>query len=211
MVVIYLLWLWISPRRALRKATSVPIAEVGEGARVKIRGTVRVVSEALVAPASERPCVAWHLIAQQSGSTDGSAGDSVMQIVDEKRGQPFYVEDGTGRALVHPGDAFNLLIEKDGELHNIAGSSGVAGVEQRLRDDYGIALKKKGRVFSIKFREGVIEEGETVAVIANATWEAAAEGSPDGYRSPPKVLVMRDRGKPGTEVIISDDPSTTER
>jgi hypothetical protein len=65
-----------------------------------------------------------------------------------------------------------------------------------------------GGLESIRCYEGILEEGERVAVQG----QAAREPDPDAQRDHPRAFPFRTviRGRYGAQVRISDDPSTLE-
>ena len=73
-------------------------------------------------------------------------------------------------------------------------------------------LTSQGFVFNkeMRFAEGVVESGETVAVVGIGSWERDSEEGPvaDGYRaaSSPRQLVMTN--PPGEMLLLSDVPNT---
>ena len=62
---------------------------------------------------------------------------------------------------------------------------------------------------TLRFREGVLEEGETVAVVGQFFWEPDPEPMPGemggGYRDHPVRLVVR--APKNRSIFLSDDPS----
>ena len=160
-----------------------PIAKAEEGALVVVKGRVRLVGDALIAPLSARRCavsqVAIHSVAThfRPVHTDVMARD-------------FVIEDATGRALVRLGGArarvnlrrprrFDPPLPYDSDLVN--------RFLFRLRDLTGKWLHGQ----HLRYLEAALVEGATVVVAGLARWEV----DPDpiawtGYRETPRRLVL---------------------
>lgn len=196
--------LWINParriKRALRAAPTVPIARLGEGDLGRIVGKARVLDDKLVAPLTGRACVYYIARVQEED------GDSWTTIIEEERGVTFVVDDGSGRAIVDPRGG-DLALDFDarsrsGTFHDPDDR------ERAFLAKYGV--KSHGLIFNkgLRYREAVIEIGETVAVLGAGVREPDPEAAPGGYRD---AQPTRLRLAPGRyPLLVSDDPSTTQ-
>ena len=191
-------------RRALRAAPRVSIAQFPEGAPARIVGRVED-GERLIAPLSGRPCVFYQAIVEQYHS-NGKSG-SWRTIIREERGIPFALDDGTGRALIDPLGA-RLAVEKDSTTRS-GSFDDATETEEAFLARHGV--QSKGWMFNkkLRYREGALEIGETIAVCGLAVREpdpdAVARAS--GYRDALPTR-LRLTSSPKLPLLISDYADT---
>ena len=202
-------------RWALRSATVVPIARVKERQLAKVVGRLRFAeAPPLVAPLSERPCACWQITvkrpaamadpeAQKKQASDDLSG--MVAIVDDSAHHgTFWLEDDTGRALVEV-VAPKLLLTRDRRFESGILTKATPRLESFL-ETYGYT--SQGRIFrkSLLGYEGVLEEGEQVAVFGLCRWEPDLDPCAEGrtYRGAPARL--RISTPLGGELLISDEP-----
>jgi hypothetical protein len=186
-------------KRTLRAAQLASVADAPEDVPIKLVGRLRIVGNPLRAPFSKRKCAAWFVrVDIDSQSQDG-------KTFVEGKAQSFELEDETGRALIEVTDT--PLLELVVDAHH---SSGVlddpAPHLQEFLHHRGHATR--GWIFnkSIRYREGVLEAGERVAVLGVASRQIdPAPNAVDGYRSKSKRLVLR--APRGARLLMTDDPS----
>jgi hypothetical protein len=190
-------------KRAIRNAPRKRIGDVRDGEFVKVVGTIKYLAEPLTAPLSGRRCAYFEARAMEKQGKSG-----YREIAMEGGGVEFLVEDGTGRAVIDPVMLRAAVVEDDEKRSGFL-SDATPGMEAFLvrhgRDPIG-AL---GFNRTISYKEGVFEEGETVAVVGLATFErepdeAAATSS---YRDLRKRLRLT--APVGGNILISDHPSAT--
>ncbi len=198
-----LIW-YLSKRQALtrklKQAKAWSIGELPEDTLGKIVGTARPAAEPLTGPISGRPCVFYVVSVVQDH------GKSSSTIIHEVRGVPFYLEDGTGRALVDPQGA-EVVLEQD-----FSTSSGIlddatpveeAFLRRHGKEPQGWAFNK-----SLSYRESIIEIGEKVAVLGSGVREPDPDAPPSGdYRGamPTRLRLSNARDH---KLVIGDLPST---
>lgn len=189
-------------KRALRKLRPTPLGEVRDGL-VKVRGTVATL-EALQAPLSGRACAYYEVIVEQRVSSGKSS--SWRTIIREVEERDFLLEDGTGRARVEM-VAVEAAVTKDGHWSSGTLNDATPELEEFLQR-HGHA--SQGWVFNktLRYREGVLEPGEEVAVLGWAEREIDPEPGTAGagYRDAPTRVVLRANG--ASALRVSDDPST---
>ena len=129
-------------------------------------------------------------------------------IITESEGVPFVLEDPTGRAIVDPNNA-QVALDFDGK--SSSGSFHDATlVQEAFLAKYG--KKSSGWVFnkSLRYREAMIEIGETVAVLGSGVREPDPDAPPeDAYRGAPRTQ-LRLTSSAQFPLVISDDPATTQ-
>lgn len=191
-------------KRAIRRAPRQDIATFPDGGVGKLVGTVEHGANVLTAPLSGRACV-YYLVEVEEYRKHGKSG-RWYTIIREVEASAFYLRDATGRALIHAAGA-EVAVIKDN--HSRSGTfddatpAEEAFLQRHNRQSKGWFFNK-----SLRYKEGVLEQGETVAVFGGGTWrinpDPAAGGS---YREMAKELVVR--AGPSAPLLISDDPSTT--
>jgi hypothetical protein len=187
-------------KRALHEGRRVPIADFPGAEDARIDGRVVSAGSLLEAPISGRDCVAYYVAVKESRGKQGWA-----VILREQRQRDFIVEDRSGRAFVRVAGA-KIAVHKDQHLHTGYLDEPTPAARKLL---YRHGEKAEGLIFSrsLRYEEGVIEEGELVAVRGHGDWEPDPNPDPEAYssyRGQPKRLVLR---KPAEgELFISDEP-----
>ncbi len=187
-------------RGMFEEAPRQAIANFDDRAEGKILGKLAYRSEPLVAPLTGRRCAYYEVIVEECQD------DARWHVViSEAEGQEFLLEDGTGRAIVDPTLRETLI---DMDVHT---KSGMFNKPTPRESDFLArhGMKDTGWPFNKTFRykEGVLEEGELVAVLGRGTKEPDPDGVAQaaGYRSGPPMR-LRMRGTAQEPLRISDDP-----
>ncbi len=182
-------------RRAIKKLPVTKVKDFADGTIGRVVGQVRVIDET-TAPMSGRPCAQYHLIVKQRRSSGRSS--HWVTLVDEQRVVDFVVEDGSGRAVVNTVGA-KAAVVKDAKARSGTFNSATPELEALLARHGHDSTGFLGFNKTIRYKEGVIEEGETVAVCGRGRIERQA-GSPRG-----QLVIGPNNEEP---VLISDHPST---
>ena len=193
-------------KRALRAAEHVPIANYPHGGIKRVIGVLSVEGDMLSAPLSGRQCAAWEVVVEEQRSSGKST--SWYTIVRQVEAVPFLVEDETGRAHVDPSGA-QLVVTAD--RHSRSGTFDDPTPEERaFLDRHG--EEATGWVFNrtLRYREGVLEPDELVAVLGQGA--VSYDDAPDmqhqgGYRAPAASKRLDIRAAGGHPLYISDDAS----
>lgn len=191
-------------KRAIRKAPHVKVSEFVEGTPAKLIGKLRFGTDTLVAPLTGRSCAFYQVnVEQQRGSDHNTRWPTVItdiEFVD------FFLEDASGRALIRL-QAAEVVVVKD--EHSKSGTfDKPTPQEQAFLDKHNVEGEAWGFNKILRYREGVLEEGEIVAVMGLGAWEADPNPGavPGDYRGTARRLIMRTEG--GTPLYVSDDPRT---
>lgn len=163
----------------------VPIQDAAPGQDVRILGNVVVDGQEFISPFTKRRCVYYEAIVEES-----SDNDSWNVIAREVQGASFFVEDASARALVKL-ENLKLDAQKDGEFTSGFMEDASVHLEEFLARH---GQKTEGKYFNrtLRYREGILEPREAIAVLGRVRWEA----DPDprhaglGYRDVPKRAVM---------------------
>jgi hypothetical protein len=203
-------WYYSAHRRMVRRLAelgAVPIADVPEGASVRIVGTLSYVGEPLLSPITRRSCACYHVLVKEKH------GKRMETVIDESRYSDFLVRDGSGVALVRVVSA-SLAIVRDehrytggfGELDPTDEMKELLARHEQSSTARGIFFDSERR---LTYEEGLLEAGETVAVFGRGRWEPDPDPTAGrSYRDRAMRLVLDDPDPPAT-MIISDDPGAT--
>ena len=184
-------------KRLLRRARAYTTASFRHGVSGKLEGQVRYLGQPLCAPLSGRPCSYYEAV------IEAEAGSSWTPIAHEVRAQDFLLEDGTGLALVRMDNA-EAVVPADIQSR--------VGVFSEPSDEVIAFLRSQGiwrdRWYSdrqLRYREGVIGEGQRVAACGRASFEANPHprSAVGGYRDNASLLVLE--GSRATPLYLSND------
>jgi hypothetical protein len=191
-------------KRKLRKTPATPLGKITSSGLHKVVGRVRYGDTPLVAPLSGRTC-ACYVASIEEYSPGPRTTPAGVEIVSESKHTEFFVDDDSGTARV--------VLE--GAVISLVSDAGTSTKEDANQVDKAIVafLKRSGRtqippIANLIYREGIIEEGERIAVFGHAVREAvttakAMDGT--GYRDSPTELVLR--GGEKVPLIASDFPA----
>lgn len=201
-------WYWSATarlRRALRQAKHVSIAEAPEGSVVRLDGRV-VEGETLEAPLTRRRCVYYVAIVDEFVA--GSTPDSWRELAREARGVQFTIEDGTGRAIVDPDGA-----HADVDLDRTSTSNLVeapTAAQAAFLERKGVKLTGWSSGTTLRYREGVFEVGEPIAIMCRPMREPdpGAASREVGYREAPGTR-LRVTGSARHPILLSDSREVT--
>jgi hypothetical protein len=184
--------------RAIRKAPRRTIAEFPEATPARLVGKV-MPGEHLNAPLTGRACVFYEAIVEERPRNRGMW----RTIIHETRGTPFTVDDGTGTALVDPAGA-RLAVVNDATYRS-GRFDDATPVEEAFLARHGVTSTGWFLNKTLRYREGAIEIGETVAVRGIAVREPDPDGAAraTGYRDAPPTR-LRLSSSPRLPLLISD-------
>ena len=201
-------WYWSATarlRRALRRAKHVSIAEASEGSVVRLGGRV-VEGETLEAPLTGRRCVYYVAIVEEFEA--GSTPDSWRELAREARGVQFAIEDGTGRAIVDPDGA---RVDVDLDRTSRSGSlEEPTAAQVAFLERQGVTLTGWSFNKTLRYREGVFEVGEPIAIMCRPMREPdpGAASREVGYREAPGTR-LRVGGSARHPILLSDSRDLT--
>jgi hypothetical protein len=166
----------VQMRRRFGKFKPKRLAQLPENSRAKIVGTVAYTPQTLRSPLTDRQCVCYQIIAE------GVTG----RVLNEFFAVPFFVDDGTGRALVDPaGGEVRVHKTYDRQVPRYMQAS---DGEQRFVRRY-VAEGGPMMASGFRYREGVIQAGDWVEVIGAGVHEPDPEAVrvERGYRDLPTM------------------------
>jgi hypothetical protein len=188
--VIQYAWKYYGPdavrRRRLLGAPLHTTTEFPENTVGAVQGALRYLGDGpLVAPLTGRPCAYYEVVVEQRGINEGWD-----EIIRERQGQDFLLEDDHGLAQVRMRDC-EVLLTNDAHF--------TTGLFEHATPELEALLARHGEksttwVFTraMRFREGVLEAGETVAVCGHGTREVDPDprAATGGYRDNALRLVL---------------------
>jgi hypothetical protein len=184
--------------RRLLATQRTPIAELKPATVARVVGRAAAGNDQLTAPLSGRACVYYYAHCEEERSTTAGRGhtsSSWETIRACESSVPFTITDGTGQAVVVPVGAWIMISTVTGPFDVARRRSFLAEVSNPTAGD-------------VRYREGVIVEGDVVTVLG--------EGKPEPEGDPAQSSPYRDAGVSvrfettrRCRVIISDDRRTT--
>lgn len=168
-------------KRALRRVAHVRIADVHDGVRVKLIGTVKGAAAPLTSPNRRQECVYYHAWYEElKRGIKGGVG--WVSIGDEQHACDFVLEDESGVAM----------IEGEG-LDGVLDPASYVQVSVESPNERGC--------------EAVVGIGQRVAIIGRATLVAVSGNEGALYRDgAPRVVIRVD---PEMAPIVTTDPALT--
>jgi hypothetical protein len=187
----------------------VSIENFSERNPAKIVGSLVYIGEPLSSPLTGRTCAYYEILVEEyhSGTDDDGYWETMIQ---ESQGQDFVIEDDTGTAIVNPIGA-QVALTVDSRT-----KSGTFDAPTEQERNYLNSHGQEGEGWwgfnkSLRYREGILEAGEAVAVLGRGVKEPDPDGVEQarGYRSAPPMR-LRMRGSQKGPLLISDDTSTVQ-
>jgi hypothetical protein len=207
-ILIWIGWYFSTPnrlKRELKNARRFTLRELPEGTRARVIGQTRMFARTLEAPLTGRRCVYFLATVEQHHSAGRSS--YWKTIIREEAGVPFILDDSTGHALVDP-VAAKMVIDVDGR-----GDSGTFDDPTPREEQFLARHGTRGHTWlfnkRLRYREAVIEIGETVAVLGEGIREPDPDAAPQAaYRgeAPTRVRLTSSSRFP---LLISDNTDTT--
>lgn len=189
--------------RLLRDSPEVMIRDFPDGGTGRITGQLRYVADPIYAPISGRECAFYEVIVEEHKNDDWTV------VIREILGTDFAVVDQSGEALVRMGNA-EIVVVKDVHLRsgtfNDASEAMEALLARHHRSSQGVIFNR-----SLRYKEGVLEEGEEVAVLSRGMREP--DPNPKASAGPYREMATRLVMVSGKEhpLYASDDPSVMVR
>ncbi len=203
----WFLWRFVFSRRArlLRRFGQqgvVLLSAAREGQIARFVGRVSYLDPPLEAPLSGRSCVCYEGILEQMQSSGNSSHWSKVGS-EVKSVRAFYLDGVHERAIVQLENPTVLIVD---DHHTRSGMlDDPTAREQKFAQRIGVSTQ--GFVFnkSMRYREGVIEEGELVAVVGKCMFERdPTPGARGGYRG--QALRKRIVRPDDQDMLLSDEP-----
>ncbi|MBR8535498.1 hypothetical protein KDU71_08000 [Carboxylicivirga sediminis] len=189
-------------KRKLKKAVLKHLSDFRDGDVAKVVGTVEITDEALVAPLSNRKCAYYHVLVEQKVSSGKSS--HWKKLIEEEVAGKFVIRDGADYACIGRGQLKSYIVQ-DRNFSSGFMNDASEQLEWYLNHKGYESENMLGFNKTLRYREGILEEGEEIAILGKGVWKSAQSlNLPEAYG---RVLeIAEDADIP---VYLSDDPSTT--
>lgn len=184
--------------RTLQKQPKTAISSLQENQKAKIIGKAKPISEILMAPLSGRRCVYYNVIVEKK---TGGKNSHWKDIINDEKEQDFILESYSGEAIVKMKDYKSYFVAdkkyKSGHFNDpdLKLQNYLELHKQNSLDFFGFNK-------TLRYKEAIIEVGESVAVIGLVKFEHSSNyGIETSYS---KIPVLQSDAK--NQLIISDDP-----
>ena len=181
-------------KRALKKAPRLTVSNYHGGTEAKLVGRVRLLNE-LASPLTGRPCAHYQVKVDEHRSSGKSS--HWHNIIKEERSVTFELDDGTGRAIVEAENG-QIVVVKDAHFRSGTFNDATPLLENVLSRHGCRSTGLFGLNKGLRYNEGVIEQGEVVAVFGRGVWKKDASGTRRLF------MIQPQEG----HLLVSDDPST---
>ena len=190
-------------KRKLRKAPHKRIYHFRNGEIAKFTGKVEAIEKPLIAPLSKRKCSYYTVIVERKKSTGKSS--HWKTIIEETKAHKYVIRDSSACAFINS-KHINKHIVFDKEYSSGFFNDASEELEKYLRQYGHESENMLGFNKNIRYKEGILEENEKVAVLGQGKWmDAETLGLPAEYG---RVLSISSYESP---IYLSDDPDTTVR
>ncbi len=190
-------------KRKMKKTSLVNISSFLENDVARTTGKIELVGEPMLSPLSGRPCGYYHIHIEKK--VQNGKNSNWSNVVDEEVAGNFIIRDGRYGAVIS-GKKLKTYLIQDKTFR----SGTFNDADERLNN----YLAKKGHSSTgffgmnktMRYKEGILEAGEMVAVVGTGKWQQIDSGHPlYGQVSDSRILeisAIPDKGL----VYLSDDP-----
>lgn len=189
-------------KRKLKKSDLRKIRDFKDGELARIVGTVEFVDAPLLSPLSNRECSYYYVhIEQKVGSGKNSKWKTIIE------------EEISNKFLIREGDNYAFLNDKRVKSYIVQDKSYSTGFFTDATENLENYLASKGYESegsfgfnkTLRYKEGILEQGEKIAVFGKGEWkDAASLNLPETYG---KILEITSSSEDA--IYLSDDPDTT--
>ncbi|OFY84267.1 MAG: hypothetical protein A3F72_14700 [Bacteroidetes bacterium RIFCSPLOWO2_12_FULL_35_15] len=190
-------------RRKLRSMEGKRISDFQSGEVAKVKGSIKYVGDTLTAPLSGRKCAFYHVLVEERRSNGKNS--HWVTIIEEEIASTLIIKDGNSYALIETKMIKNYLLE-DAQYSSGFLNDASETLQSYLKKHDRDSVSWIGLNNAIRYKEGILEEGELIAVTGKGNWKRKSEIKLDIPAE--KILVI---GAHDNEpVYFSDDPVVLE-
>jgi hypothetical protein len=208
-------------KRKLKKATGRKISDFVSGQIAKVVGKVEYLNEPLLAPLSGRPCAYYYIKVEQLVSSgissnvssnvslrlsSGSSSNNSSYwktIIEEEVAGTFIIRDG--KYCAHIGTKYIKSCLVEDRKYSSGFFNDASEFLERYLNIHGYNSEGAlGFNKTLRYKEGVLEKGELIAVLGRGEWKNASQIQLD--ESYGNVLAIT--STENEPVYLSDDPDT---
>lgn len=189
-------------KRKLKNSEFKKIADFKNGEVAKIVGTVEFIGPPLHSPFSKRECAHYYIHVEEKVTSGKNS--KWETLIEESISSKFLIKENDHYAFINDNKLKSYIVQ------DVKYSSGFWKDATEDLEDY---LKSKGKESegflgmnrTIRYKEGVLEKNEKIAVFGSGEWKECRELSlPEKYG---KILEIK--SSDGEAIYLSDDPDTT--
>ncbi len=201
-MVVFLYYYYFNKRqivkRKLKKTITTKMSDFQNGEIAKIVGQVEIIGEPLIAPLSKRKCAYYYVLIERQLSSG-----KLETIIEEEITGTFIIKDGRNIAYVN-GENIKSYIVQD-RIYTTGHFNNPTENLEKYLCKHGLETEGiLGFNEILRYKEGVLESGETIAVIGKGEWKRAEqEKLPDNYG---RILSITSTN--AQPIYLSDDPET---
>ncbi|WP_066632274.1 hypothetical protein [Labilibacter marinus] len=191
-------------KRKLKKATYKRISHFRDGDTAKIVGKVELVDKALIAPLSNRECAHYHITVEQKKSSGKNSHWST--IIDESQTCNYVIREGEHYAFINSSHMKSYIV-KDRDYSSGTFNDATEELEKYLNSKGHESENFLGLNKSIRYKEGILESNEEIAVLGQGHWKTGAQlGLPSKYKKILEIVANNDN-----KIFLSDATDTTSK
>ncbi len=190
-------------KRKLKKANGVKISMFQEGEVAKVVGQIKYINPPLITPLSKRKCSYYSITVEHRVSSGKSSRWET--VIEEEKAQDVVIKDGNSYALIDTSLIKSHLIP-DQQYSSGTFNDATQELEEFLAKHNFKSTDFFGLNRTLRYYEGVLEEGEVVAVLGKGNWKRKAEVKLD---IPTEKILVISKKDDEEGVYLSDDPVTT--
>jgi hypothetical protein len=185
-------------KRRLRKATPRSMSEIMNGEIVRISGNVELPGKILTAPLSGRKCSYYHVHVERKRSSGKS--HHWVDLVNEEAFGDVVIREGNQYAIISTANVKSYVLQ---DRHYSSGFlNDAAGHLKYFLEQKGIdTLNWLGLNKTLRYKEGILEQGETVTVAGRARWIRKSETT---LNIPSEKILLIEPAEEGV-VYFTDD------
>jgi hypothetical protein len=190
-------------KRKMKKTPLKRISDVYENDLVRITGKVELFGDAMTSPLSGRRCGYYHIHVEQKVSNGKSS--NWRTVIDEEVPGYFLIREGRHCAIISDNRIKTYLIQ-DKTFRSGTFNDADENLNNYLQQKGHSSTGFFGMNKTMRYKEGILEEGEQIAVAGIGKWIYLDASHPlHGQISESKVLEISSMPETGF-VYLSDDP-----
>lgn len=190
-------------KRKLKKTERKGLSKFIDGESARVVGTIECTNTPLTAPLSGRKCAYYYILVEQQRSSGKSS--SWHTLIEEEVSGDFVIRDGVNRACIK-GPVIKSYIVQDRRYKSGFFNDATQNLKHYLKQKGRESENMLGFNKTLRYKEGVLEQGEEVAVYGKGVWKKAESlGLPESFG---RVLEIQSTSE--EPVYLSDDPATTQ-
>jgi hypothetical protein len=189
-------------KRKLKNAELKSIAKFKSGDIARIVGKVEFIGNPLLAPLSNRECSYYYIHVERKVKSGKSS--TWRTIIEEEVSSKFLIKEGDNYAYINDNNLKCYIVQDKSYSSGFLNDASV-NLENYLNRKGYESEGMLGFNKTLRYKEGILEGAEEIAVFGKGVWKNASELSlPEKYGKVLEITSTND-----VAVYLSDDPDTT--